>query len=201
MTPAAFEAGVDPPETHCPFCTIADNFPPFSPTNPPNDHDHHETDPTKTTPPAFVVLSTDTLIAFLDIMPLSRGHLLLCPRAHRPKLTDATGDEAAELGRYLQILSKALMRVTGIKDWNVVQNNGAAAAQVVMHLHFHLIPRPELRASGRYSQSFTMFGRGKREDLDEEDADHLALELREAIAEVLKEEEDEAKSRKDKSKL
>ncbi|KAL2756507.1 hypothetical protein ACRALDRAFT_1070469 [Sodiomyces alcalophilus JCM 7366] len=203
MTPT-FEAGVDAHESNCPFCTIADHFPPFSATSPPNDHDHHETDPTKTTPAAFVVLSTDTLIAFLDIMPLSRGHLLLCTRTHRPKLTDATRDEAADLGRHLPILSKALTRVTGVEDWNVVQNNGAAAAQVVMHLHFHLIPRPELRASGRYSESFTMFGRGKREDLDEEDADQLARELREAIADILREEDEEGEgveSRKDKSKL
>ncbi|ROT36686.1 HIT-like protein [Sodiomyces alkalinus F11] len=198
MTPSEFEAGVDAPESNCPFCTIADHFPPFSATSPPRDHDH-DIDPTKTTPPAFVVLSTGTLVAFLDIMPLSRGHLLLCPRTHRPKLTDVSRDEAADLGRYLRVLSKALSRVTGVEDWNVVQNNGAAAAQVVMHMHFHLIPRPEIRASGRYSESFTMFGRGKREDLDEDDADQLARELREAVAEVLREEEVE--SQKDKSKL
>ncbi|CRK38409.1 hypothetical protein BN1708_020526, partial [Verticillium longisporum] len=76
----------------------------------------------------------------------------------------------AELGRFLRTLSRALARVTGVEDWNVVQNNGAAAAQVVMHMHYHLIPRPEIRASGRFSESFTMFGRGKREELDDDEA-------------------------------
>ncbi|KAF6836379.1 hit domain-containing protein [Colletotrichum plurivorum] len=186
MTPAAFDSGVEPPESSCPFCIIADEYPPYEPTDPPEDD--MTLDPHRIPTPAFVVLSTPTLIAFLDILPLSRGHLLLCPRTHRPKLTDASAEESAEMGRYLRVLSNALARTTGVEDWNIVQNNGAAAAQVVMHMHFHLIPRPEIRASGRYSESFTMFGRGRREELDEEEAEHFAKDLRESVADVLREE-------------
>ena len=75
-------------------------------------------------------------------------------------------------------------------DWNVLQNNGAAAAQVVPHVHFHIIPRPDIRASGRYSESFTMFGRGQREELDEDEAERFSGLVREMVAEVLKEEEE-----------
>ncbi|PNH39818.1 hypothetical protein VD0004_g7114 [Verticillium dahliae] len=192
MTPV-FDTGVETTDANCPFCAIADTFSPYDPLEPPSDH---EMDPTRTSPASFVVLSTDTLVAFLDIMPLSRGHLLLCPRAHRPKLTDASEIEAAELGRFIRTLSRALARVTGVEDWNVVQNNGAAAAQVVMHMHYHLIPRPEIRASGRFSESFTMFGRGKREELDDDEAEVLARDLREAVAEVLKEEADDRRKSK-----
>ncbi|KAL9946353.1 hypothetical protein D7B24_001702 [Verticillium nonalfalfae] len=192
MTPV-FDVGVETTDANCPFCAIADTFSPYDPLEPPSDH---EMDPTRTSPASFVVLSTDTLVAFLDIMPLSRGHLLLCPRAHRPKLTDASEIEAAELGRFLRTLSRALARVTGVEDWNVVQNNGAAAAQVVMHMHYHLIPRPEIRASGRFSESFTMFGRGRREELDDDEAEALARDLREAVAEVLKEEADDRRKSK-----
>ncbi|KAG7148539.1 Hit family protein 1 like [Verticillium longisporum] len=225
MTPV-FDTGVETTDANCPFCAIADTFSPYDPLEPPSDHEmdptrtspasfvvlstdtlvafldimplsrDHEMDPTRTCPASFVVLSTDTLVAFLDIMPLSRGHLLLCPRAHRPKLTDASEIEAAELGRFLRTLSRALARVTGVEDWNVVQNNGAAAAQVVMHMHYHLIPRPEIRASGRFSESFTMFGRGKREELDDDEAEVLARDLREAVAEVLKEEADDRRKSK-----
>lgn len=73
-------------------------------------------------------------------------------------------------------------------DWNVVQNNGAAAAQVVPHVHYHIIPRPEIRASGRMHESFTMFGRGRREELDDEEAEVLAGRIREEVAKVLVEE-------------
>ncbi|KAL9635876.1 MAG: hypothetical protein Q9164_003185, partial [Protoblastenia rupestris] len=53
----------------------------------------------------------------------------------------------------------------------------ARAAQVVPHVHFHIIPRvgdvPEVKA-----RSWTVFGRGQREDLDEEDAEVLVRRIR-----------------------
>ncbi len=126
-------------------------------------------------------------MAFLDIMPLSRGHLLICPRAHRPKLTDVDVAESRALGEQVRLLSAAVARATGVDDWNVVQNNGAAAAQVVPHVHYHVIPRPELRATGRLSDSFTMFGRGQREELDDDEAEALAAEIRKQVAIVIAE--------------
>lgn len=54
---------------------------------------------------------------------------------------------------------------------------GAAAAQVVPHVHFHIIPRPSLTPELR-NRSFTMFGRGQRSDLDEDEAAELASKLR-----------------------
>ncbi|POR34650.1 Nitrilase and fragile histidine triad fusion protein NitFhit [Tolypocladium paradoxum] len=178
-----------PPPTHdaCPFCDIAAAHQPYDPLHPPS-----ALSAELTSPSSFVVLSTPALIAFLDIMPLSPGHLLLCPRPHRPKLTDASPPEARELGAYVRVLSAALARATGVEDWNVVQNNGAAAAQVVPHMHFHLIPRPEIRASGRFRESFTMFGRGRREELDDDEAERLAEEVRRQVAAVLKEDQQQA---------
>ncbi|KFH40725.1 Hit family protein-like protein [Hapsidospora chrysogenum ATCC 11550] len=166
----------------CPFCAIAAAHKPFPPSSPPP-----SIPPDLTTPASFVVLSTPSLIAFLDILPLSRGHLLVCPREHRPKLTDATPSESRRLGAAVRLLSAAVCRATGVEDWNVVQNNGAAAAQVVPHMHYHLIPRPEIRASGRSHESFTMFGRGRREELDDDEAAVLAAEIRRQVAAVVRE--------------
>lgn len=177
----------------CPFCVIADTYPAFDPAAPPR-QSARSLDPEATSPApsTFVVLSTPLLVAFLDILPLSTGHLLLCPRSHRPKLSDVTATESEALGYYLRILSKAVTRVTGVGDWNVVQNNGAAAAQVVHHMHFHVIPRPELNVSnggkGRERFTSTMFGRGMREEIDEEEASLLAEKIRGAVAELLREE-------------
>lgn len=125
-------------------------------------------------------------------MPLSRGHLLICPRAHRPKLTDVSVEESRALGEQVRLLSAALARATGVDDWNVVQNNGAAAAQVVPHVHYHVIPRPELRATGRLSDSFTMFGRGQREELDDDEAEALAAEIRKQVAIVMAEDSEKS---------
>ncbi|KAG5922113.1 hypothetical protein E4U61_005776 [Claviceps capensis] len=174
------------PSSACPFCAIAAVHTSYDPSHPPP-----TVEPTLTSPSSFIVLSTPLLIAFLDIMPLSHGHLLLCPRAHRPKLTDATRQESLQLGDSVRILSAALARATGVEDWNVLQNNGAAAAQVVPHMHYHVIPRPEIRARGKGHESFTMFGRGQRGDLDEDEAVVLAGRIREEVARVMREDEGE----------
>ncbi|PQE06430.1 aldo keto reductase protein [Rutstroemia sp. NJR-2017a WRK4] len=138
-----------------------------------------------TTPSAFVVLSTPLCMAFLDIMPLSPGHLLLTTRKHNEKLSDVSAEESRELGEWLPKLSRALAKVTGVWDWNIVQNNGAAAAQVVPHVHFHIIPRPGLTPELR-NRSFTMFGRGQRSELDEDEAVVLAAQLREELEREVK---------------
>jgi diadenosine tetraphosphate (Ap4A) HIT family hydrolase len=198
--PPAIQSDFDPGAQHaqesssCPFCRIAQVFNPYDPADPPAaDSEALNPDAVAPNPATFVVLSTPLLVAFLDIMPLSRGHVLLCPREHRPKLTDVTAAESHELGTYLRVLSAAVARATGVSDWNVVQNNGAAAAQVVPHCHFHVIPRPELRDKRSERFTATMFGRGTREDLDEEEAAPLAERIREAVAEVLQTDADKPK--------
>ncbi|EHA49456.1 hypothetical protein MCOR27_000921 [Pyricularia oryzae] len=181
-----------PEDGRCPFCNISNQYQPYDPqAPPPGTSESISPARTRTDPDTFVLLSTPLLVAFLDIMPLSRGHVLLCPRAHRRKLTAVTAAEARELGFFVRVLSEAVMRATGVGDWNVVQNNGAAAAQVVPHMHFHIIPRPEIREQGRWSDRFTMFGRGQRSDLDEDEAVELAARIRECVAEVLREEEEQ----------
>ncbi len=66
-----------------------------------------------------------------------------------------------------------------------MQNNGAAAAQVVPHMHFHIIPRPDLKDARRERFTATMFGRGARQELDEDEAAPLAEQVRQAIAELI----------------
>jgi len=61
---------------------------------------------------------------------------------------------------------------------------GAAAAQVVPHVHFHIIPRPALTPELR-NRSFTMFGRGQRSELDDDEAVELSSKLRDEIAREL----------------
>jgi diadenosine tetraphosphate (Ap4A) HIT family hydrolase len=194
-SPSPFDPSTHNEDDSCPFCHISDTYSPYEPQSPPSAASSTlNPEATSPSPSTFIVLSTPLLIAFLDILPLSHGHVLLCPRRHAPKLTSTTREESASLGIYLRLLSAALVRVTGVKDWNVVQNNGAAAAQVVPHMHFHIIPRPDL--TGRRERfTSTMFGRGAREELDEEDAGALAESIRAAVAGILAEEEDMEKSK------
>ena len=160
-------------------------------------------------------------------------------RPHREKLSDVRVEEGEAVGRWLGVVSRAVVGAVGedegddgtgvvggrggredadVGDWNVVQNNGALsvstptsdarvfrtwklggireviadvlvilkyigarAAQVVPHVHFHIIPRvgddvPEVKA-----RSWTVFGKGQREELDEYDAVLLVGRMRERL--------------------
>lgn len=91
--------------------------------------------------PAYKVLETEAVVAFLDIFPVHPGHILVVPKCHAEQITDLS---AALLGGVLQEIpkiAKALVEVTGCEGYTLLQNNGAAAGQVIPHVHFHVIPR------------------------------------------------------------
>ena len=91
--------------------------------------------------PCHRVYEDAHVLAFLDVGPLSDGHLLVIPKEAKARLHELSDESAAAIGRVLPRLARALMAATGASDYNVLQNNGAAAHQAVMHVHFHLIPR------------------------------------------------------------
>ena len=91
--------------------------------------------------PCHRVYEDDHVLAFLDISPLSRGHMLVIPKERRAHLDELSDDAAAALGRALPRLCRALKAATGASAYNILQNNGSAAHQVVMHVHFHIIPK------------------------------------------------------------
>jgi histidine triad (HIT) family protein len=91
--------------------------------------------------PCHRVYEDDRVLAFLDIGPLSRGHLLVIPKEAREHLHELSDESAAALGKVLPRLCRAVLQATGATAYNVLQNNGAAAHQAVPHVHFHVIPR------------------------------------------------------------
>lgn len=91
--------------------------------------------------PCHRLYEDEYVLAFLDIQPLSRGHCLLIPKTCYVELDDVPADVATALGRVLPRLVRAVKTATGCDGVNVLQNNGSAAGQVVMHVHFHVIPR------------------------------------------------------------
>jgi diadenosine tetraphosphate (Ap4A) HIT family hydrolase len=111
----------------CPFCGIAATYGPTPPTAP------VAFDPDLVAPSAFVVLSSPLVMAFLDIMPLSPGHLLVTARKHHEKVSDVTEEESRELGYWLPVLSRVLAKTTGVWDWNIVQNNGMCRRPHCLH--------------------------------------------------------------------
>jgi histidine triad (HIT) family protein len=91
--------------------------------------------------PCHRVYEDDHVLAFLDINPLSRGHTLVIPKEPAETLDQLSDDAAAALGRVLPRIARAVVAVTGVREFNVLQNNGSLAHQAVHHVHFHIIPK------------------------------------------------------------
>ncbi len=98
--------------------------------------------------PCYRVYEDEHVLAFLDIGPLSPGHTLVIPKERKAHLHQLSDEAAAALGRALPRICRAVMAASGATDYNVLQNNGAAAHQVVMHVHFHIIPKMGERGLG-----------------------------------------------------
>jgi diadenosine tetraphosphate (Ap4A) HIT family hydrolase len=97
--------------------------------------------------PASVVHEDEDLIAFCDLMPVNRGHLLVVPKRHATSLAElpeATGALMFPLAQRLAARIRAsAIPADGI---NLVLADGEAAGQSVFHVHLHVIPR--LRGDG-----------------------------------------------------
>ena len=91
--------------------------------------------------PAVKVLEDEHALAFMDIGPLADGHVLLIPKAHAATVDQMTAEQAAKCLRHLPALARAVRVATGCEGINILQNNGLVAHQVVIHVHFHVIPR------------------------------------------------------------
>ena len=122
--------------------------------------------------PCHKVYEDEKVLAFLDVGPLSRGHTLVIPKERRAFLHELSDESAAAIGRVLPRLCRAVLTATGAEAYNVLQNNGAAAHQAVLHVHFHIIPKT--------AESGLGVGWPAR-SLDDSDAQALVADIRAAL--------------------
>ncbi|WP_049755163.1 HIT domain-containing protein [Acidimicrobium ferrooxidans] len=92
---------------------------------------------------AASALRRSTLAAVVaDRYPVAAGHLLVLPLRHCGRLVDLDDEERADLWALVHDTLDAPPPVVGEADgWTVGVNDGAAAGQVIDHVHVHLIPR------------------------------------------------------------
>ncbi len=93
------------------------------------------------------VYRDDHHVAFLDRYPIDRGHTLVVPRRHHVLITDMGPAEVGRLYSVVPGIARAVLKATAADAFSVGQNNGAAARQIVPHVHVHIIPRYEHRGT------------------------------------------------------
>lgn len=91
--------------------------------------------------PADIVYEDDVVVAFLDIRPVKKGHVLVVPKKEFENIFDGDPEILAHMMRVAQKIGKSLIKAVGAQGVNLVMNNGEEAGQEVPHAHLHIIPR------------------------------------------------------------
>lgn len=95
------------------------------------------------------VYRDDHVVAFFPTEPAVLGHTMVVPRRHIPDIWTLDDDIAAHLACATIAIAGAIKRTVRPEGLNIIQSNGAAASQTVMHLHIHLVPRHTGDSIGR----------------------------------------------------
>ena len=91
--------------------------------------------------PATRVAEDDRTVAFMDINPATRGHVLVVPREHANDLLVIDPEDLAAVAKAAQRVAATMPERLGADGVNLLNSCGRAAWQTVFHFHVHVIPR------------------------------------------------------------
>lgn len=91
--------------------------------------------------PSTRIYEDERTLAFMDIMPLNKGHILVIPKEHFGSIVDIDPQLYGHLASVISRMAKAVQATLNPDGMNVLQLNGRAGNQLVPHLHVHLVPR------------------------------------------------------------
>lgn len=93
--------------------------------------------------PSTQIYEDDDFLAFKDINPAATVHLLVVPKRHIPRLSEAKNDDASLLGRLMLVVGH-IAREQTLDSYRLIINDGAGAGQTVFHLHAHILSGSQL---------------------------------------------------------
>ena len=91
--------------------------------------------------PSFKLYEDDATFAFMDINPANEGHALVIPKQHAADLYAVSAEAITATVVTAQKIAAAIERTVKPQGLNLLQCNGPAAAQSVLHFHVHVLPR------------------------------------------------------------
>jgi len=91
--------------------------------------------------PATIVAEDERTVAFMDINPATRGHVLVIPRAHARDVHEIDTEDLKAVAAAAQTVAGLAIERLGADGVNLLNSNGSAAWQTVFHFHMHVIPR------------------------------------------------------------
>ncbi len=127
------------------------------------------------TAPSYKVYEDEHTFAFLDINPVTDGHVLAVPRLHEPFVENLPMEIHDALFATIRKLVKPVQDSMGAPASNIIINNGPNAGQIVPHVHVHIIPRPK-RISGNFFSNVARV-RPRKKEYFEKIADRIRKEI------------------------
>jgi histidine triad (HIT) family protein len=100
------------------------------------------------TAPSYVIYEDDQFMAILDRYPISKGHTLVLPKKHFQRVQDLSQREFCALYARVHALNALITSRLGATASHISINDGAAANQLIPHVHVHIIPRSENDSAG-----------------------------------------------------
>jgi histidine triad (HIT) family protein len=91
--------------------------------------------------PSLKIYEDAATLAFMDINPLNSGHCLVITKTHAANLFEAPVEDLQAAIATAQRVAQAIREGLKPDGLNMLQANGVAAFQSVLHFHLHLIPR------------------------------------------------------------
>ncbi len=99
-----------------------------------------------------LIYEDESVMAFLDIRPLTMGHTLVIPKDHYVDIFDIPQKELASVHLAAKQLAFAVKKATDADGISIIQQNGKAAGQDIFHLHVHVVPRFAGHTLPRFSE-------------------------------------------------
>jgi len=121
--------------------------------------------------PSRIIVETNSSIAFLDALPLSRGHTLVIPKLHYEKVQDMSEVDNADLFNTVHKVISKVDKLTGATLLAI--HNGKDSGQEIPHVHVHLIPRQPSDQAGPVHSMFK-----DRPKLSDKELDELCTKIK-----------------------
>jgi diadenosine tetraphosphate (Ap4A) HIT family hydrolase len=128
------------------------------------------------------IIRTELAWAFPTNIPITPGHVLICPVRHVSKIDDLTEQEILAIFGLLKKLKTAIVKSMNAEGFNVAWNEGEMAGQSVPHVHIHLVPR-KVGDTGilEYEPRKFLYRPGSREESPQEELKAVAEEIKKML--------------------
>lgn len=91
--------------------------------------------------PSINVYENQHVLAFMDINPVSTGHVLVIPKGHWRDLFDMPDEQLGFVAAAVRKVAHSVRNALSPDGISIAQANGRGAAQSILHYHVHIVPR------------------------------------------------------------